>query len=486
MSNYYSDSLLSAYLESTETLPESREPETTPVVPIWKVDAPNTSNLFPTCESDTTNPISYDPNTRVHSISGHRKSSLGTMADSTPATGNSTPALEEFNFSDPTDTYTCDALTQAASMNRASVHSSASRLSVSSAHSGEMSLLLSLDSLSDLQSVAPARTKSRVRRFRNLFGSDNGSGSDDAATDGVDSTAVACARIEGYFAEPGAVPWTEIAETFFFGDTLDVLFPANDLAAYVCHSAHELGELRFSNLALFHAPLVPDPVTLLRAVAPRMAAFDSVLDLYASDRANRQLPQLFEMLSAHATHSEGLCIPLAVAMFGNWLLDYNRDPEGASNYKNGLILHYFRKAARMALAFRRLAPWLEPAVAHIAGEDRVTMSRFLHRDMDNALALALSSLAAYYQYAHNHTVAVSLWELNCHLTQDAESGHLAILGLGDGFGLGNRIKERRLGKRARANKFATKRRIAHLYRILMQLPDFDEYGASWATKEKYD
>lgn len=448
MNSYYSDSLLSAYLESTDTLPDSEKDEKAQLVPTWTVAAPETPILLP----------APDPSERTPKIRSEADS-FGTLFErSSERTPNVT---------------------------RSSVHSRSSLQSALSARSAEMSLVLSLNSLTELQSVAPVRTKSRLGRFKHLFTADRSAHSDQGA-DTADSEAGAITRIEAYFAEPTKVPWEEVAEVFFFGDALDALFPANDLAVYVCHSAHELGEPRFSNLELFHASLVPDPELLLRAAMPHVAAFNDVLDLYAQEPSNRQLPQLFEIFSAHASRSDGLGLPLAIAMFGNWLLDYNRDPEGASNYTNGLILHYFRKATRLALAFRRLVPWFEPALAKFTPTERVAMSRFLHRDMDNALTLALSSLAAYHQYAHDHTVAVSLWELNCHLTQDAESGHLAILGLTDGFGVGNRIKERRLGMRARANKFATKRRIAHLYRILMQLPDFNEYGASWATKEKYD
>lgn len=471
MNHYYSDSLLSAYLESTENFKAPLVAENRLDVPTWAIDELETPTLPTT--SDPTTPY-------VGGMGlGHTTPLVGSTAD--PASG-----LLTADFSDVSRTQASDILSPGRGKNRYSVHSGASHLSAVSAQSAEMSAILSLDSVAEVQRVTPTRTKSRLGRFRNLFGGDGNARSDEVATDATDSVAAACTRIEGYFAEPSIVPWVEVAETFLFGDTLDALFPGSDLTLYVCHSAHELGELRFSNLTLFHTSLIPDPQRLLQEVAPHVVAFDEVLDLYAQERTNRHLPQLFEMFSSHAARSGGLCLPLAVAMFGNWLLDYNRDPDGESNYKNGLILHYFRKAARLALAFRRVAPRFEPALAHIPAADRVAVSRFLHRDMDNALSLALSSLAAYYQYAQNHTVAVSLWELNCHLTQDAESGHLAILGLSDGFGLGNHIKERRLGKRARSNKFATKRRIAHLYRILMQLPAFDEYGASWATKEKYD
>lgn len=480
MNHYYSDSLLSAYLESTDTLQLASEKQPSLDVPVWKVDAPRTPNAPPTCDLDTSLPSTCDPNTPV--LTYLRISLMGTSSSPVPSEhSRNVISPSTLNSPDALKPHTFETQTRLPDMHRASVHSGASCLSASSL--GSASLVLSHGSIA-LQGAAPARNKSHIRRLRDLFGTDHTDAN--IARSSADSAADACANIEHYFIEPGTVPWTEVAETFFFGNTLDALFPNQDAAVYLCHSEHELGSLSFINHEVFHALQAPDPVTLLRAVAPCVAAFDEVLDVHVHESTNRLLPQLFEKFQAHATHAAGLCLPLAMAMFGNWLLDYSRDGEGDSNYENEEIFRYFRKAARFALAIRRLVPWFEPALEHIATEDRAAMSRFLHRDLNNALALALSSLALYYQYSHNHTVAVSLWELNCHLTEDSESGHLAILGLTNGFGIGNRIKERRFGMRTRAHKFATKRRIAHLYRILMQQPDFNEYGASWATKEKYD
>lgn len=284
------------------------------------------------------------------------------------------------------------------------------------------------------------------------------------------------------------VLWPEVAEIFLFGDTITALFPSNmQLLSFLLNSSYELGEERFSNLALFHNEDVHDLFALLKSLLPHLNSFNSVLDLYAESGSNIQLPRLFELFSRYANSAEGLCLPLAISMFGNWLLDYNRDTAVESNYENSLILNYFRKAARTALVLRRLVPWFESAVSKFSSQDQISLNRYLKRDTENALSLALYSLGQYHQFMHQYTVAVSLWEINCHLTLDLESGNLAILGLTDGFGFGNRIKERnKLGKRSKTNKFNAKRRIAHLYRILMKRPDFHEYGASWATKDKYD
>lgn len=282
------------------------------------------------------------------------------------------------------------------------------------------------------------------------------------------------------------VNWTEAAEVFFFGDTLDRLFGSQEVALnYILHSSLELGEPLFSNLSKFHDTKNMDCGGFLQQLSPNLARFNDVLDLYAESESNISLPQLFELFSSFANHADGLCIPLATSMFGRWLLAYNRDSAVESNYQNTLILNFFRKGARLALALEKVKDLFE-----LDGFDRQTklaLLRYLNKDNQNALSIAMHSLAEYFQFEHNHNLSVTLWELNCHLTKDSDSGNLAILGLTDGYGFGNHIKQHnRLGKRSKTNKFNTKRRIAHLYRILMSQPGFDEYGVSWAMKEKYD
>lgn len=277
------------------------------------------------------------------------------------------------------------------------------------------------------------------------------------------------------------VKWEEAAETFFFGDTLDAIFTPQALLHYLMQSSLELGEVRFLNLSRFHENIPQyDMDKLMETLEPALQRFNGILDLYAESQANIKRPELFELFSGFANHSDGLCIPLAIAMFGNWLLSYNRDTAVASNYQNTLILNYLRKAARLALVVRKLAPLFE----HY---ETLSLRKFWGKDNRNALALSMQGLAEYYQFVLDHNTAVTLWEMNCHLTDDVESGNLAILGLTNGYGFGNHVKEHSgLGKRSKTDKFNTKRRVAHLYRILMKRPDFNEYGVSWATKEKYD
>lgn len=282
------------------------------------------------------------------------------------------------------------------------------------------------------------------------------------------------------------VDWKKASEVFAFGDPLSVVLPSDETKLrYLTQSQFELGELRFSNLNKFHQG-DPDAQALLREVTPALQEFKKVLDLYAESDTNLKRQDLFEIFSKYANHSEGLCIPLAIAMFGNWLLSYNRDSNVENNYDNSLILNYFRKGLRVALVMKELAPRLKTFLDETDKHKKILLKKYMEKDNDLALSLCLHSLGEYYQYMHDYNMAVTLWELNGHLTADLDSGNLTVLGLSDGYGFGNKIKESRFGKRSKTNKFNTKRRVAHMYRILMERPDFREFGVSWATKEKYD
>ncbi|OBA19380.1 hypothetical protein METBIDRAFT_46474 [Metschnikowia bicuspidata var. bicuspidata NRRL YB-4993] len=284
------------------------------------------------------------------------------------------------------------------------------------------------------------------------------------------------------------VNWSDAAEVFFFGDSLDHLFAdKTHLLNYLIDSSYELGEVRFSNLSRYHDDRDLHVEQLLENLWPRLVTFNEVLDQYAVSDVNIEKPELFEVFSNQANHYDGLCIPLAISMFGNWLLSFNKDKTLTSNYQNTLILDYFRKAARLSLVLRKARILLEQSAVTLDKKILLGLRRYWDKDNQNALSTSLYGLAEFYQFSQNYDVAVTLWELNCHLTGDSDLGHLAILGLTDGFGLGNRCKEHnRFGKKSKTNKFNTKRRIAHLYRILMKSPGFNEYGVCWATKEKYD
>ncbi|RKP33063.1 hypothetical protein METBISCDRAFT_25245 [Metschnikowia bicuspidata] len=208
---------------------------------------------------------------------------------------------------------------------------------------------------------------------------------------------------------------------------------------YVEQSTIELGELRFSNLSSFNSSATHVVSQLLRHLQPQLATFNDILDLYALSNENITRFKLFE------TSLE-------------------------SNYQDSLIIEHLRKPVRLALV-----------------KERLGVSRYLKKDNVNALATSLHSLGEYQQFVDEHDRTVSLWEMNCHLTEDADSDNLAILGLPNGYGYGNMCKKQNhFGSRSKKHRYETKRRIAHIYRILMKKSDFDEYGVSWATNEKYD
>lgn len=284
------------------------------------------------------------------------------------------------------------------------------------------------------------------------------------------------------------VNFAEAAEILFFGETLTQLFPKDQsMVHYLMQSSFELGEIRFSNLNRFHSEVEYDIHQLLVDLQPQLATFNDILDLYAVSNENMNRSELFETFSGFANEAKGLCIPLAISMFGNWLLTFNRDSAVESNYENDLILDYFRKLIRLALVVRRLSEVFDKNAQLFSKKERIDLSRYWRKDNLNALATSLHSLGEYYQFNHEYDKAVTIWEINCHLTEDSESGNLAILGLTDGYGFGNLCKKQnRFGHHSKKHRFNTKRRIAHIYRILMKKPDFDEFGVSWATKEKYD
>lgn len=284
------------------------------------------------------------------------------------------------------------------------------------------------------------------------------------------------------------IKFAEGAEVFFFGETLTNLFPSDQAKIhYLMLSSFELGEQRFSNLNRFHTDAKYDVPLLLADLKPQLEVFGEILDMYALSDANISRGELFERFSQFANDAAGLCIPLAISMFGNWLLSFSRDSAVDSNYQNDLILDYFRKLVRLALVVRRLEPLFEQCLRQLPKQDRWAVNCYWKKDNINALATSLHSLGEYYQYLHEHDKAVTMWEINCHLTEDSELGHLAIMGLGNGYGFGNHLKRQSpFGHRSKKHRFVTKRRIAHMYRIMMKKPDFDEFGVSWATKDKYD
>lgn len=295
--------------------------------------------------------------------------------------------------------------------------------------------------------------------------------------------------------EDFSLPWNDILETLLFGDLLGSIF-ANDTAqlfSYLLHGHLEAGDVVFdSPIDASHIYRLSDSdiEQVLRALLANIVVFNEVLELYLSSNSNLHSDKLFELFK-NSTSLSGpvLQIPLAQAMFGNWLLSFNRDSAAASNYDNALILNYFRKLARLATVLRKLHQngFFDQALKAFSGKDTVLLSHYLDKDNNFALSISLNNLAEFYQVHNEYHISTNMWELNCHITKDKESGDLAILGLTNEFGYGNKYRTlNKLGKKNKTSKFNSKRRVAQLYRILIKAGSNDDVGTSWVWKEKYD
>lgn len=287
------------------------------------------------------------------------------------------------------------------------------------------------------------------------------------------------------------IDWDKLAQIVLFGDTFEKLFYDNDnvLFYYLRHGHLESGDFIYENfLRNINIPNTPvDLQKFLTNLLPDLSTYDEILELYASS-SNTGSEKLFDTFKSYTTF-DGFNIPLAHAMFGNWLLSYNKDTTVENNYDNEFILKYFRKAARLSLVVRKLVNnhYFDHALNTFAGNELLTLKTYLNKHNTFALSIALHNFGEFYQVHHAFDISINLWELNCHLTKDSESGNLAILVLTNGFGFGNKYKTlNRFGKKSKTNKFNTKRRIAHIYRILIKDATNDEVGTSWVWKEKYD
>lgn len=289
--------------------------------------------------------------------------------------------------------------------------------------------------------------------------------------------------------------WDGILEILLFGDYLASIF-ADDTAqlfSYLLHGHLESGDVVFSSpidASSTYRLAEKDIVEVLKALLANMVVFNEVLELYLNSSQNLYSEKLFELFK-NSTSLPGpvMQIPLAQAMFGNWLLSFNNDSTATNNYENELILNYFRKAARLAIVTRKLHQlhFFDSALASFEGKDNILLAHFFNKDNTFALGISLNNLAEFYQFHNEFHISTNIWELNCHITKDKESGDLAILGLTNEFGYGNKYRTlNKFGKKNKICKFNNKRRIAQIYRILIKAGSNDEVGTSWVWKDKYN
>lgn len=302
-----------------------------------------------------------------------------------------------------------------------------------------------------------------------------------------------------------------IMETYLFGASIDQAFSLENLSrmerndilmAYLSNSQLESGVVNFSLCLMPFRGHVSDNelYQLFSLILSQLDDFNDILNQYKVQLDQNKKTTKFNSKETfdkleHFANREGFTLPMAQSIFGIWLLTYAKGGLDSS-YKDDRIMNQFRRSARMSLVLRKLvAADFFKNVLEIGDQngnkfnnyEKIALERFLHKDNDFALSMAIFSIGEFYQFVQCYDTAVNYWESNGHITRDVESCNLAIWGLGDGFGGGNKVKTlEKLGKGSKRNKYNTKRRIAHLTRISSKNGGTAEFGTSWVWKEKYD
>lgn len=355
--------------------------------------------------------------------------------------------------------------------------------------------------------ASPSHMSSKRERFKQLFRSEKEKAASVVHTDPLDQqwfeTTSRVLDESQYLGSTRAVldlEWDCIVETYLFGDRIEHVFiigslseaeQRNVLMNYLVNSHYEAGQYRFQPPLNTRDMAQVDPDIVLKSLSQcldQLDDFNEILSLYKLRKDFKSIDDFIGLESF--ANAPGMTLPMAQSMFGSWLLSFAQD--GAiANYKDARIMNQFRKAARRALVVRRLhaSGYFASALtsSHFNEYEAIALNRFLEKDNRFALSMALNSIAEYYQYSCGYDTAANYWECNAHITGDIESCDLAIWALRDGFGSGNKVRTRdKWGGGAKRNKYNTKRRIAHLTRILTENGGQVEYGLSWVWKEKYN
>ncbi|EDK38407.2 predicted protein [Meyerozyma guilliermondii ATCC 6260] len=299
------------------------------------------------------------------------------------------------------------------------------------------------------------------------------------------------------------VNWGALLEQCLFGDIIDHLFnprfeysgitqsgttypilkkKGDNIMCHLMHADKSYEKLQFevpnveisyiSNEAL---------VQTLKDLFKDLGVLDQMLDLY-SKNTNTTSGELLVVLTtlAHVT----LPMPLAQAMLGNWRLSYdNSEPRRA-------IMANFRSAARFGLLYNNLTNlgYFNEVLneEYFEAHELICLNRFLEKDYKSVLGMSLFNIGQYLQMHHDFDSATDIWEIGAHMSGDTDCCNMAIWGLMDGFGSSNIKGVNKFSSKYKASKFVSKRRIAHLYRILIKSGKSSEIGTSWVWKSKYD
>lgn len=207
---------------------------------------------------------------------------------------------------------------------------------------------------------------------------------------------------------------------------------------------------------------------------------------------------------ADAADKEGFPIPLAQALYSNWVIQFEN-----VDFSDGNVVLFFRRSARNSLVIKYLVEEgvfnellsvveqnaethsIEPAHDNILElapslallslsnqEVHMFLDSFLHKDNQTALGLALYGVANALHTQKFHNRAINIFEISANLTSDLDCCLMAAVGLSNGYGYGKKH-----GKEAR---FHRKKRVASIYRIVKNNGGKLDMGTSWAFKEKYD
>lgn len=297
--------------------------------------------------------------------------------------------------------------------------------------------------------------------------------------------------------------WNEIFEIYLFGNLVSAIFTDNQsiissldaekgtlaggekqndyLMSYLFNNPFEKGELKFTIDKFLIKSVSEESIVLhFDSLLKNLDYFEQILSLY-SDENNYESDKLFHLFQEFIGKLD-FPIPLALSMFGNFLLSF-----GGSkfDYQNEEVMIYFRKAARFSWIIKLLNEdgYFERVMGNFTPSDQQRLKQFFNKDNKLALSISLYNLGEFYKSHNDIHTAINIWELNARLTGDQESCNLAIWGLTDGYGSGNKVTLlNKFGKKSRTNKHNTKRRIAQLYR----LQDSETVGLSWIWKSKYD
>lgn len=301
------------------------------------------------------------------------------------------------------------------------------------------------------------------------------------------------------------VNWEALAEQCLFGDIIDVLFHprytySNDTGeqAYsilkkkgdniMCHLLKVPGDSTYDELRFIFPHIDVEFISndslvqILKTHVKDLDSLDQVLDLYAKN-ANTTSGRLLEILTRLARGST-LPIPLAQTMLASWLLSYKRSGDDES------VMGYHWSAARISLLYKNLVEigYFNEVLNgdNFDSHELIMLNRFFTKDCRSALGISLFNIGQYLQMHHDCDMATDIWEIGAHVSGDNDCCNMGIWGLMDGFGSANIKGVNRLSSKYKECKFVSKRRIAHLYRILIDSGASSDIGTSWVWKSKYD